>query len=91
MPKAIANPQELRQFAYVLKQILDQLRGAKTDVQTQFQQLREHWLDEKYHRFQNIFTESMGHLDRFFLDAELYINHLHRKAELLERYLQHRY
>jgi uncharacterized protein YukE len=91
MPKAIANPEELRQFAHVLKQTIDQLRGAKADVQAQFQQLHEHWRDEKYHRFQNIFTESMRHLDRFFQDAEIYINHLHRKAELLERYLQHRY
>lgn len=91
MPKAIANPEELRQFAHVLVQIINQLRGAKVNIQTRFSQLHDHWRDEKYHHFQEVFTRSMRHLDLFLNDADNYVRHLNRKAEFLDRYLQHRY
>jgi hypothetical protein len=91
MPKAIANPEEIKRFAQVLVQNMQALRSAKSNVQNHFDRLHSHWQDEKYHRFRDIFLETMHILDGFLNDAEAYVVHLHRKAGWLDEYLKHRY
>lgn len=91
MPRAIASPEEIRKFAYVLLQNVNRLRSLRADVMARFNNLHDHWQDEKYRRFQEIFTAAMNQLEPFLQQAEAYVRYLHRKAEKLEEYLRHRY
>jgi len=91
MPRAIANPEEIRRFAHGLLQNINRLRTLRADVTARFNVLHDHWQDEKYAKFQQIFAHAMSHLDAFLQQAEAYVQYLHRKAEKLEEYLRHRY
>jgi len=53
--------------------------------------LHDHWRDEKYARFREVFTTTMNRLEPFLRRSEEYVRYLNRKAEKLEEYLRHRY
>jgi uncharacterized protein YukE len=91
MPRAIANPEEIRQFAHVLLQNVNRLRALRADLMARFNTLHDHWNDEKYSRFRETFTTTMNQIEPFLQRAEAYVRYLHRKAEKLEEYLRHRY
>ena len=91
MPKAIASPEEIRKFAHVLLQYVNDLRTIRGEVSHRFDQLHDHWQDQKYERFRGLFTGAMNQLDLFLQQAEAYVQYLYRKAEKLEEYLRHRY
>jgi uncharacterized protein YukE len=91
MPKAIADPEEIRNFAHVLLDSVSRLRSLRSDVMGRFNELHDHWQDEKYMRFREIFTTAMSRLEAFLQQGEDYAQYLHRKAQLLDEYLKHRY
>jgi uncharacterized protein YukE len=91
MPRAIANPEEIRQFAHVLLQNVNHIRTLRADLMSRFNALRDHWNDEKYNRFREIFTTMMNQIEPFLQQSETYVRYLHRKAEKLEEYLRHQY
>ena len=91
MPKAIANPEEIRKFARILLTAVNDLRATRADVLSYFNGLHNHWQDQKYERFRELFTRAMNQLDLFLQQSEAYVQYLHRKAEKLEEYLRHRY
>lgn len=91
MPRAIADPDELRQFAYILAGVSNQLANSALAVEEGFRQLHDHWQDEKYEIFRETFDQAMREIGRFLSESAHYAQYLHRKAEYLERYLQHRY
>jgi len=91
MPRAIADPEEIRNFARFLLQNTAKLRTLKAEVTSGFNSLHDHWRDEKYARFQEVFTTTMNRLEPFLRRSEEYVRYLNRKAEKLEEYLRHRY
>jgi uncharacterized protein YukE len=91
MPKAIADPEEIRNFAHVLLDSVNRLRSLRADVMGRFNELHDHWQDEKYMRFREVFTTAMSKLEAFLQQGEDYVQYLHRKAQLLDEYLKHRY
>jgi uncharacterized protein YukE len=91
MARAIANPEEIRKFAHALLRSINQLRSLRADIMGRFNDLHDHWQDQKYARFREVFTATMSQLEPFLQEGERYVQHLHRKAELLEEYLRHRY
>jgi len=91
MPRAIADPEEIRVFIHLLLENINRARALQANIRSRFNDLREHWQDEKYAKFLEIFTETMNSLDQFLQHGESYADYLSRKAQLLDRYLEHRY
>jgi uncharacterized protein YukE len=91
MPRAIANPEEIRRFAHGLVQNINRLRTQRANISAQFNALHDHWQDQKYAKFGDKFAHAMANMDAFLQQAEAYVHYLHRKAEMLEQYLRHSY
>lgn len=90
MARAIVDPDELRRFSGQLKQTSEQLRSAKANIMSEFDNLHETWRDEKFERFDRLFIECLTLLDRYTKEAELYSDFLRKKAEYAQRYLDNR-
>lgn len=91
MSKAIIDPDKVRQFAKSLEHYSQQLKAEKIAVSNKFDSLHDHWQDEKYIQFEQLFEETSRQLDEFFRLAEDYSNYLQRKAQKADQYLEGRY
>jgi len=91
MSRAIADPEEIRVFVHLLLENVNRVRALQANTRSRFNDLHDHWQDEKYARFRELFTDTMRSLDQFLQHGETYADYLTRKAELLRRYLEHRY
>ncbi len=91
MSKAISDPDEIRKFAHLLREAANNLRDKSASLKSSFNNLHDHWQDEKYERFRELFTQTVLYLERFNQQIEDYVRHLHKKAEALDEYLRHRY
>jgi hypothetical protein len=91
MRRAITDPEEIRKFAHFLLRTANQLRSMRTDLLGKFNDLHDHWQDQKYGRFREMFTNTMNRLESFARESEGYAQYLHKKAQPLEDYLRHRY
>lgn len=87
MARAIVDPDQLRRFAGQLDQSSKRLREQKTNMKVEFARLHETWRDEKYARFDQLFTESMALLDRYVDQSDRYVDFLKQKAARAQRYL----
>jgi len=90
MPKAMVDPDELRRFISQLEATAAQLREQKINTDARFAQLSETWRDEKYVRFEQVYTESMQALNQYLNRIETYIQFLKQKAARAQRYLDQR-
>lgn len=91
MPQAVVDPQEVKRFAAFLEITAGELSNARADAKTSLSNLKSSWHDEKYGQFEQLFTETMTRLDHFIKYAEIYAQHLKKKAYKAERYLEGRY
>ena len=90
MPQAIANPDELRRFAQVLKRFNTDLREALSGLHAQLVGLGDTWRDQEHEKFRQEFEQTMMVVDRFLEAAEQHVPFLLRKAEHIEDYLHRR-
>ena len=90
MSQAIANPEELRRFAQLLKHFNTNLKEQMSAVASQLDALATSWRDQENRRFSEEFQKSLQQLSHFVEINEEYIPFLLRKAERLEEYLQQR-
>ena len=90
MTQAIANPEELRQFAARLKALNDELGEQAGLLAVQLQSLSATWRDQENLRFTEEFQEHLRLLARFLDANNQHIPYLLRKAERLDEYLQQR-
>lgn len=90
MTQAIANPEELRQFAARLKAFNDELGEQAGLLAVQLQSLSATWRDQENLRFTEEFQEHLRLLARFLDANNQHIPYLLRKAERLDEYLQQR-
>lgn len=91
MAKTIADPEELWNFANFLQASSERIMDQVRDLNGRFERLKDHWRDQKYTRFEQIFTTTVNHLNSFHHLSEAYVQHLRIRAEHLRRYLGHRY
>ena len=90
MAKAVANPDELRRFAFDLKRFNDDLKGQVANVHRRFVKLGETWQDQEHAKFAETFEQMMKALSKFVDASERHIPFLLRKAERIQEYLDQR-
>jgi len=90
MPRAIADPDELRRFAQNLKQFNTELRERMAALQGQFVNLGDTWRDQEHDKFAEEFEQTLHVVGAFIETADLHIPFLLRKAQRIEEYLQQR-
>ena len=90
MAKAVADPEELRRFAQLLKAFNANMAQAMQQVQGNANALGQTWRDQEHIKFQQEFEQTMRQLQRFIEASEEQVPLLLRKAERLEAYLRQR-
>lgn len=90
MPQAIANPEDLRQFALQLKQFNTTLTDQATMLAARLEDLSKSWRDQENRKFTEEFQQHLRLLAQFAEANNQHIPYLLRKAERLEEYLQQR-
>lgn len=87
MSMAIANPEELRNFANTLQKYLENIEEETGALISAFSSLGDTWQDQQKTKFEEILKELLSILKRFEEDASEQIPHLLKMAEDLETYL----
>lgn len=90
MAKAVADPEELRRFAQLLKAFNANMAQAMQQLQGNANALGQTWRDQEHVKFQQEFEQTMRQLQRFVESSEEQVPLLLRKAERLEAYLRQR-
>ena len=90
MPQAIANPEELRRFAAVLKAFNADLHDSVTALHAQLISLGDTWRDQEHVKFRQQFEETMQVIARFIEASDQHVPLLMHKAEHIENYLSQR-
>lgn len=90
MSQAIANPEELRRFAVMLKKFNSGLEEQMTALAGQLDGLSATWRDQENMKFSEEFHRNLNVMAHFLESNNEYIPFLLRKAERLEEYLQQR-
>jgi len=90
MAKAVADPEEIRRFAQLLKRFSAGMAQQMTQVSGQMASLGQSWRDQEHAKFQNEFDQTMRQLARFQEVIDEQVPFLMRKADRLEEYLRQR-
>lgn len=90
MAKAVADPEEIRRFAQLLKRFSAGLSQQMAQVGGQMASLSQTWRDQEHAKFQNEFEQTLRQLVRFNEAVEEQVPFLLRKADRLEEYLRQR-
>tara|TARA_B100000029_G_scaffold311746_1_gene304300 strand:- start:553 stop:825 length:273 start_codon:yes stop_codon:yes gene_type:complete len=90
MPQAIADPEELKRFANLLKKFNMDLIDRTSALASQLESLCVTWRDQENKKFAEQFTEQLKSINRLVEVNSTYIPFLVRKAARLEEYLQQR-
>ena len=88
MPQAVVDPDELRQFALMLRKFNVELRDRLSALTTHMQSLSETWRDQEHKRFAEQFDEHLKLMVRFLELSERHVPYLIRKADQVDEYLQ---
>ena len=90
MSQAIANPEELRQFASRLKSFNDLLTEQGGLIASQLESLSTTWRDQENKRFAEEYQQHLRLLAQFVEANAQHVPYLMRKADRLDEYLQQR-
>jgi uncharacterized protein YukE len=90
MSQAIANPDELRRFAQMLKKFSTGLEDQMAALAGQLDSLSATWRDQENQRFSEEFHRNLQLMGHFLESNNEYIPFLMRKADRLDEYLQQR-
>lgn len=90
MAKAVADPEEIRRFAQLLKRFSTGLNQQMGQVNAQMSSLGQTWRDQEHAKFQNEFEQTLRQIARFNEAVDEQIPFLLRKADRLEEYLRQR-
>jgi len=88
MPQAVADPDELRQFALKLKKFNTELRDRLVSLNSDMSALGETWRDQEHKRFAEQFDEHTKMMARFLELSDKHVPYLVRKAAQLDEYLR---
>ena len=90
MSQAIANPDELRRFAQMLKKFNTGLAEQMTVLAGQLDGLSASWRDQENQKFSEEFHRNLQMMAHFLEANNDYIPFLMRKADRIDEYLQQR-
>ena len=90
MPKAAADPEELRRFASELKRFNGDLKGEIAGLHQRFVKLGDTWKDQEHVKFAETFEQMVHALAKFAEAADAHVPFLLRKAQRLQEYLDQR-
>ena len=90
MPQAIANPDELRRFAQMLKKFNSGLEDQMTALSGQLDGLSATWRDQENQKFSEEFHRNLQMMSHFLESNNEYIPFLLRKADRIDEYLHQR-
>ena len=86
MAQAIVDPEQLRQFALMLKRFNTTLSESSTKLQAELGKLSASWRDQQHQKFATEFEDQLKQLRRSIAAGEQHVSYLMRKAELIEEY-----
>ncbi|MBO6740685.1 MAG: WXG100 family type VII secretion target [Phycisphaerales bacterium] len=90
MAKAVADPEEIRKFAQMLKRFGSGMEQQMTQLNGQMSNLSQSWRDQEQVKFQKEFEDTMRQLMRFRESIDEQVPFLLRKADRLDEYLRQR-
>ena len=90
MPQAIADPEELKRFAQLLKKFNTELVDHGNALAAQLESLSTTWRDQENRKFAEQFEQQLKGLARLVEINNEYIPFLMRKASRIEEYLAQR-
>jgi uncharacterized protein YukE len=90
MAKAVADPDEIRRFAQLLKRFGNGMDQQLSQLNGQMSSLGQTWRDQEHAKFQTEFDQTMRQLARFKEAIDEQVPFLLRKADRLEEYLRQR-
>lgn len=90
MAKAVADPEEIRKFAQMLKRFGAGMEQQMTQLNGQMSNLSQTWRDQEQVKFQKDFEDTMRQLARFRESIDEQVPFLLRKADRLDEYLRQR-
>ena len=90
MPQAIADPEELKRFANLLKKFNTELVDRSNALAGQLESLSTTWRDQENKKFAEQFSQQLMGVTRLVEVNNEYIPFLMRKAARIEEYLQQR-
>lgn len=86
MAQAIVDPEQLRQFAMLLKRFSSGLNESSTKLGQEMGRLATTWRDQEHRKFALEFEDQLKQLARLTEACDRHVPYLLRKAELIEEY-----
>lgn len=87
MAQAIANPDDIENFANHLRRFCDNLNDETNTLNSAFRALNDTWDDPKYQEFEEILRQLESFLQRFNNEADEQEMWLRRKVSEIRTYL----
>ncbi len=88
MAQAVVDPEQLRQFAAMLKRYTIQVRESTASLSQAQARLADSWRDQEHRKFADQFEEQIKLVHKLLEASEQHIPYLLKKAEIIEQYLQ---
>lgn len=88
MAQAIVDPEQLRQFAAMLKKYSQQVRESTASLSQAQARLADSWRDQEHRKFTEEFEDQVKLVNKLLEASEQHIPYLLKKAEIIEQYLQ---
>ena len=88
MAKAIVDPEQLRQFAAMLKRYGQQVRESTATLTQAQSRLADSWRDQEHRKFVDEFEDQIKQVNKLLESTDQHVPYLLKKAEIIEEYLQ---
>ena len=88
MAQAVVDPEQLRQFAAMLKRYSQQVRESTSSLSQAQLRLAESWRDQEHRKFVEEFEDQMKLVNKLLEASDRHVPYLLKKAEIIEQYLQ---
>jgi uncharacterized protein YukE len=88
MAQAIVDPEQLRQFAAMLKRYSQQVRDSTTSLLQAQARLADSWRDQEQNKFAEEFEEQVKLVNKLLEATDKHVPYLLKKAEIIDQYLQ---
>ena len=89
MNQAIADPEQLRQFAAHLHRFTEEIKSLSSNLSGHMNQLEQTWRDDQQRKYADEFNSKMQQMGRLIKASEEHVPYLLRKAEQIDAYLGH--
>lgn len=88
MAQAIVDPEQLRQFAGMLKHYSQQIRESTSSLSQAQSRLADSWRDQEHRKFVDEFEEQVKLVHKLLESTEKHVPYLMKKAAIIDEYLQ---